>query len=83
MPGMKPKKAVAKKPTPKATVKATPKPTPKPTPVKPKPLYSPPLKPNKNWRTAPSDADVIIPGYNDPATIKKEKAKKKAAVKKR
>lgn len=64
----------AKTPLPKKTT-ATPKPrggTPLPKKTtKPDSLYKTPLKPNKNWRKAPSDADVIIPGYNDPATIKK------------
>ena len=72
---------------PKATPTAKPKVTPKPKVVKPKPLYSVKPKPNKNWRTAPSDADVIIPGYNDPATIKKmdaaARAKKKTAAQKK
>lgn len=72
----------AKTPMPKKTT-ATPKPrggTPLPKKTtKPDSLYKTPLKPNKNWRKAPSDADVIIPGYNDPATIRKmnQKAKKK------
>lgn len=73
---------VATRATAKPTPKATPKPkmTPKPKVVKPKPLYSPSLKPNKNWRTAPSDADVIIQGYNDPATLKKMAAKRKKGM---
>ena len=60
-------------PTPKATKKPTPKPK---ATYSPKPLYSPSLKPNKDWRKAPSDADVIIKGYNDPATLKKYSKKK-------
>ena len=67
-------KAAAKKAA-SAKPKATPKPKPTPT-KKATPTPTPKLKPNKNWRTAPPDYDVIIPGFNDPATIKKYSKKK-------
>jgi hypothetical protein len=79
MPNMK--KPAPKKPAPKRPgVKPAPMPKPKVTP-KPKPrglndyLDKGQTPPSKN-KKLPSDADVILKGYNDKKTIAKLKARK-------
>jgi hypothetical protein len=68
---------------PKRTKKATPSPSPKKTlgPLPKNPTLNDYLKrglrPPTVGKTPPPDYDVIIPGFNDPVTIKKYNQKKK------
>jgi hypothetical protein len=60
--------AAIKKPTPKATKKAAPK-------TLNDFLKQGKTPPSKNKKGIPSDADVILKGYNDKKTLKKYKGK--------
>ena len=77
------KKAAAAKPKPTPTKKASPTPSPKKTlgPLPKNPTLNDYLKrglrPPTVGKMPPPDYDVIIPGFNDPATIKKYGKKKK------
>jgi hypothetical protein len=81
MPGMKKKATPSPKPKPTATKKATPSPKATLGPLPKNPTLNdylarglkPPKAPGQ--KKLPSDADVILKGYNDPATIKKYKKK--------